>query len=148
MTMAEVIAIVISGCSLIITGALTIAQIIIGNRNNNKNLMASLIQEIYRDSLTKTIPEGREYIHYDGEKITGVDKLMDAISSVRRHSLFFKASDRSYYDEIRKKCQGLEDYLNNTTKKYSSSEFNVFLNEVDKEIEDIYSSISDKYSGK
>ena len=148
MTMAEIIAIAISGCSLIITVALTIAQIIIGNRNNNRNLIASLIQEIYRDSLTKTIPEGREYIHYDGHRITGVDKLIDAISSVRRHSLFFKASDKSYYDEIHKKCQRLEDYLNNTTKKYNSSDFNAFLNEVDKEIEDIYSSISDKYSGR
>ena len=148
MTIGETTAIIVSICSLLITTVLTVVQLINSNRNNRRNLQANLIKDMYEDLLVIKIPKGREYIHFDGNKITGVDNLIDAISSIRRSSLFFKKVDKKYYEGIREACQSLEEFLNDSTKGYRSSEFNEFMNRIDRDIDNIYSLISDKYSGR
>lgn len=148
MAAGEILAIIISFCSLLVTTILAIIQLISNNKNNAKNLRANLVKDMYEKPLMVSIPQGREYIHYNGKRITGVDHLIDAISGVRRSSLYFKAADNEYYNKIRGNCQKLEDFLNGIDKDYSSTEFNEFMNGVDNMINEIYTIISEQYSGK
>ena len=144
----EIVAIILSIISIVATSAIAIINICFLNKNNERNLNASLVKSIYEDALINSIPRAREYIHFDGENITGVDKLIDAVSSIRRKSLFFKKSDSEYYNNIFASCQKLEDFLNDSSKKYSSVEFTKFMNEVDKELDEIVFMIGNKYKGK
>lgn len=141
-------ALIVAIFSLIISTILVIVQIIINQKNNQNNLESALIKDMYGEILIMSVPKGREYIHYDGCHITGVNKLIDAISEIRRRSLYFKAVDGKYYDEIKGKCQKLEEYLNNSTREYSDEQYNEFMKNVDKSVISICTTIGKKYSGK
>ena len=144
----NLVAIIISVFSLVITTVLAIIQIVTSNRNNAHYLQANLIKEMYEKTLMSSIPSGLEYIRYDGRKITGVEKLIFAVCEIRRVSLYFKATDRCYYDNVHDKCQKLEIFLSEATRDYTPTEFAEFMNRVDEEVNKLFMMISKKYAGK
>lgn len=148
MTSAELIAIIISLVSVICSFTIAVLQIVNSNKNNFTNLEAEFFKELYLEILMYDIPKGRAYIHYNEKRISGVDQLIDAISEIRRRSLYFKSNHPKYYDELIKICQELEDMLVKTDKEFTSEDFYQFMKSIENMIDNLYEHISKEYIDK
>ena len=98
--------------------------------------------------MIKRIPKARNYFYYNGKMLDGTDKLVDVLNNLRRDILFFKFWDNTYYEELRKKLQDLEDQLVMCTKPMNSDELVEFHNSVDQKLQCIFQMIMRKYIGK
>ncbi len=115
---------------------------------HSDDLEAEFYKDIFKEYLIKRIPEARIRIHYNNNKLDGTNRLIDVLNNLRRDILFFRFNDRTYYDELCKLLQKLEDKLVNRTGNMNDSEYIKFYEEVDKDIHSIYEVIMKKYAGK
>lgn len=100
-----IIAIIISVVSLIST-----------HHENRKVLSITLKSDYYKKifdtHLLSDIPIARDYIRFNGSgKIRDFDLLADVIVSVWKDAAYFKYSDSTFYNELKKRCNSIEDYL-------------------------------------
>ena len=138
-----IISAVISAISVVIS----VLAFIRTRKLNNINLRAEMVRGAYTELLLINIPKSREYIHYNGEKITGVDKLLDNISNVRRRSLYFKGFYEAFYKNLTGLCQTMEEKLNDIDRRYTTNEFQEYLNSIDADLEKLYDLIGKIYEG-
>ena len=115
---------------------------------HREDLEAELYKNIFEEYLIKRIPKARNYFYYNGKMLDGTDKLVDVLNNLRRDILFFKFWDNTYYEELRKKLQDLEDQLVMCTKPMNSDELVEFHNSVDQKLQCIFQMIMRKYIGK
>jgi hypothetical protein len=150
MTMADGIVIAISIISLVCSVFLTQVQLHASKVSNRTNLEAEYFKELYSHILVYDIPKGREYIHYDGNTVSGLELLIDSISKIRRCSLYFKSNHLNYYNKLVDECQKLEDILVETDsgRQITSTGFHNFMTDIESRIDLIYEHISAEYIGK
>ena len=95
------------------------------------------------------LPEARRVILYSNHIISDTDDLIDVLNDIRHSSLFYKYKDKSFYDKLCKELQNLEDRLvKNTGNSIEDEYYADFTKAVNKDIENIYNIIMDKYIGK
>lgn len=116
---------------------------------NRTNLEADFYKDIYGDYLMNKIPEARRVILYSNHVISDTDDLIDVLNDIRHSSLFYKYKDKNFYEKLCSQLQKLEDKLVKDTGVIIEDEYYVdFTKTVNKDIEDIYNTIMDKYIGK
>jgi len=115
---------------------------------NRTNLEADFFKDIYGEYLMRRIPEARNVIHYNAQKVSDTDDLINVLNDIRQASLFYKYKDKIYYKMLCEKLQGLEDTLVKRTGKMSDDDYAEFIQEINTDIEAIYDIIMKKYIGK
>lgn len=115
---------------------------------NKTNLEADFFKDIYGEYLMKSIPEARNVIHYNNQIVSQTDDLISVLNDIRRSSLFFKYNDKKYYQTLCQKLQQLEDKLVKKSGKMTDDDYAEFIQDINTDIEEIYSIIMKKYVGK
>lgn len=119
-------------------------------KKQRTELESVYFKEIYQKSLIKDIPEARGYIRFDAErKLTGTDKLINELKNILQISRYFLYNDKAFYCQLKETVQQLEDYLvQNTDKSFNPEDEAEIHEEIHRQLEKIYKTISDKYLGK
>ena len=106
-------------------------------------------EEIYNNFLVTKIPEARNKLIYNNNRISNTDELIDVLNDMRRKSLFFKYQDEKFYKKICDLLQSLEDKLvTDGDESLDSDEYCSFTKEVKESIDKIYKTIFDRYTGR
>ena len=118
-------------------------------RINIINLKSSFYSKIYDDYLMYKIPSARNKILYNDNCVSQTDDLIDLLNEMRRNSLFFKYSDKKFYNGLVEKLQKLENELvTKCDKKLEHDEFCKFNESLNNQLDDIYEYILVEYTGK
>lgn len=108
----DTIAIVVSLFSLLISILIAIWQLYVNIKINRVNLKSNVCKKVFEDYLIKKIPHARRLLKFDAEgKLTGVEELKNIIVDMIKDSLYYRYNDKSFYDELVKNLQELEDAL-------------------------------------
>jgi len=134
----------------IIISLMAIAFEFLGNQRINRiNLEAKFYENIYEEFLLNELPNARNKLVYNNNIVSGADTLIDVLNDMRRKSLFFKYRDFKFYEEIYDLLQELENELvKKSDKNLDSDEFCKFTEYVKLKMEEIYSVIINKYTGR
>lgn len=143
----DVIALVISICAFIVSVLVPIFEFLWNNKMNKHNLEAEYFREMYGEIMYQKIPKAIEYFHFDGKKIYGTDNMLDVLREIRTRSLYFKVTDKLFFDELKRTVQDLEDYIVQTPDEMTTVQFATFYATVNQKIEVIYARMSNKYIG-
>ena len=116
---------------------------------NRTNLEATYFDEIYKDHLIYDIPKARRHMRFNPEnKLVDTEKFIDELNAVRKDSLYFCYTDAHFYHSVVSKLQKLEDYIINLEDTvFSQEEQTAFAEEVQIQLNAIYSCITDRYNG-
>ncbi len=144
----DVIALVVSICAFIVSVLVPIFEFVWNRRMNSHNLEAEYFRDMYGEIMYQKIPKTLEYFHFDGQKISGTDEMLDVLREVRIRSLYFKVTDPSFFIKLKTSIQDLENYIVETPDAMTSQQFACFYNVVSQKIEVIYRNMSNKYIGK
>ena len=88
----ELAAIIISILALIVSIFSPVIEYLLNKRLNEYNLTSEYFRSIYGNIIYEDIPKYREYVHFDGEKITGTDELISTLKTLRIKSIIFGGS--------------------------------------------------------
>ena len=143
----DVIALVISICAFIVSVLVPIFEFLWNNKMNKHNLEAEYFREMYGEIIYQKIPKALEFFHFDGKKIYGTDNMLEVLREIRTRSLYFKVTDKMFFDELKRTVQDLEDYIVQTPDEMTTVQFATFYATVNQKIEVIYARMSNKYIG-
>lgn len=142
------IALGISICALIISIIVPIFEYLWNKKMNERNLSSEYFKALFSDIIYVELPKAREYVHFNGEIITGTDKLEEVMRLLRQKLIYFKKSNPDFYNCLIEEIQNFENHLVTKSGKADNSAFASFYNEVDEKIEKIYTYINSMYLGR
>lgn len=142
------ISIGISVCALIISIISPIFEYAWSSKINQKNLYSEYFKEMFNDIIYVNLPKAREYIHFDGQNITGTEDLEKVMRLLRQKIIYFKHSNPDFYSGLLSEIQDFENFLVTKSGKADSGSFATFHNKVDEHIENIYIYMNNMYLGK
>lgn len=142
------IAIGISICALVVSIISPFFEYAWNKKINEKNLASEYFKEIFGDVIYIELPRAREYIHFDGNVISGTEELEKVMRKLRQKLIYYKKSDPNFYDGLLTVIQNFENHLVVQAVKVDSGSFAEFYNKVDDYIEQIYTYINSMYLGK
>lgn len=145
--MVDVIALVVAICAFIVSVAVPIFEFFWNRKLNRHNLQAEYFREIFGQLLYEDVPIAMNYIHFDGQAISGTDNILDVLRKIRSRSIYFKYADNEFYLKLIEEVQSLENYIVQTPDAMSAPEFADFYKNIHEKIENIYKYMSDEYIG-
>lgn len=139
-------AFVLSIISLVSTIGLTVWQIVLNKKINTINIKSSIYTTIFDDYLIYKIPQSRKLIQFDkDQKFIGGEELRKDLVDLLKDALYFRYNSKSFYDELEKSIQSLEDYLvTNMDKSFHSIKQGEILVNIDNMIQNLYKIIETK----
>lgn len=108
---------------------------------NTYNENRDFINNVFGTIMFNELPEARELITIKEGKFEDIDKIESVLRKIRNRGLCFKRINKSFYEELVKKVQDIEDYLMSNEKKANTDELVHKYNKVDEKIADLYSFI-------
>lgn len=148
MKMESGVAIGISLAALLVSVVSPIFEYVWNKKINEQNLSSEYFREVFGDVIYIDLPKAIEYIHFDGQVVTGTEHLENVLRELRHRMIYFKKNRPDFYKRLIDEIQELENYVVMQSGKKDSSSFASFYNEIDAHIEKIYSYINDGYLGK
>lgn len=145
--MLDVIALVVAICAFLVSIATPIFEFVWNNKLNKHNLKAEYFRTVYGEILYQEIPMALNFIHYDGNEVSGTEKLCEALRNIRIRSVYFKVTDKEFFDKLKSAVQDLEDYVVQSATKMTASEFATFYGVISNKVEAVYKYMSDLYIG-
>lgn len=142
------IALGISIGALVISIIVPIFEYLWNRKMNERNLSSEYFKALFSDIIYVELPKAREYIHFNGQEITGTDSLENVMRLLRQKMIYFKKSNPDFYNSLIQEIQNFENLLITKSGKADSGAFASFYNEVDEYIEKIYTYINKMYLGK
>lgn len=149
-TILSIIAIILSGISVLAFVVLTIKTISQNNKINNINMNARLYDRIFDDFLINRIPKERTYLRFDEEnKLVDSEGFCEALTDLKQSLLYFRYAQNEFYKCICKKIDELEEYIMKKGNERSvQEEQGAVFNKIQEYLEDIYETIYSRYIGK
>lgn len=145
----SIIAIVVSGISIIASVVCASIAYFQNKRINNINMKSRFFEKIFDDYLISTIPEARRYLRFSEGHLVDGEKLGDELNALLNRALYFKFDNKSFFDELKHNISKLEDYIMECgNKNFDNEEQAVVFSKIHEQIEEIYSCINDYYIGK
>lgn len=146
----DIAALIISIISLMATTIIGIYELKSNRKINDITLEADFFDFLYKDLMIKQIPSCRAKLLFDqNNKLTGADDLIDAISEMRKKSIYYQYTDKLFYDRIKLKLQNIEDMLQESCDlKMLAEDQTDFFNNLQKEMKELYELLLKKYQGK
>ncbi|MFR3727681.1 hypothetical protein [Lacrimispora sp.] len=115
---------------------------------NKTNLEAEYFNKLYNQFLMQDFPEARCFLHYSDNNFGGINQLIEVLRDIRKKSIFFKYHNKTFYEEMLKLIQKIEDDLILNEGEMNSDTYVVFYTRLEKEIGDMYECITNRYLGK
>lgn len=114
---------------------------------NSLNLQSRYFEKIFDEYLIKKIPESRKYIKYHNDRLVDADRLIDTTDELKKDSLYFKYSNKEFYEKLKKNIDDLGVFLTACSNRNESDLDQQVKNllEIGEKIESIYKLIN-KYS--
>lgn len=121
------------------------SQISFAKTNSVKNLESIYFNAIFKNILIYRIPKAQKkiYINESG-KIQDDSDFIKLLNEIRNKSLYFKYTDKDFYDRLVKKLQDLEDYIVTRGNKQILDR-NIFLQSINEKVEDLYRLLIEYY---
>lgn len=147
--MADWFAPLVSVIALVVSLAINKSQRKVSIQIAKTGLMAQYYDDIYKGFLIDEIPKARNEMRFDlNNRLQDVDSMVRVLNDMRKKSLYFYYTDKTFYDELVQKLQELEDYLTVSENKVFEGEGQTaFLTRVKDNIEGIYQLITEHYQG-
>ncbi|MDT9722185.1 hypothetical protein QVE09_25070 [Paenibacillus sp. ClWae2A] len=145
----DVAALVISIAAIFISIMVAFIQDEREHKLNRTNLEAIYFNEIYKEYLTKRLPNARKYIHIDPNGVLkDTDKIRDELNNIRQDSLYYLYNDEDFYNKLKLKSQSLEDYLiRSSVNPLLGEEQTEFYSKLQNELKELYKTINNKFLG-
>lgn len=146
MSKFQVISIIISIIVLLSNIIIFLLNMKISLNNTNTNLEAFYFREIFVKYLIKEIPLSNRYVHFKNNKLCDINYLIDTLNNMKTDSVYFHYVKEEFYNDLKKQCQDLEDYLVKYSNYESPYEVQTqILNTISEKIKLIYKTISRNY---
>lgn len=78
---------------------------------NSLNLQSRYFEKIFDKYLIEEIPKARAYIRYHHNKLADVNKLVDTLDELKKSSLYFKYSNKEFYQKLKESIDDLGQFL-------------------------------------
>lgn len=144
----ELSALILSIFFLIISTLLTIISFKQNERFKDINLKAKYHEKIFDDYLIEYIPKCRTYIRFDYGYLTDFDKLTNCLAQMMEKSIYFKYSNKTFYNRLKKLVTELEDDLSKYSNTKTDNEDQAKIYEdIHQRITSIYECIYNEYVG-
>lgn len=142
-------AIIISVISIVVTIYFSVVQHRRENKLNQTNLESVYFNDIYKEILIKDIPVGLRYIHISQEGIiSNTDKLTESLQKIFQVSVYYQYNDENFYNELKSKCQEIEDYiLESQQRPLLETDRSVFNSKIQRETKKLYQIVNTKFLG-
>jgi len=143
----ELAAVIISIISLVVSSALGLWTLYQSKKTSKITLESEFLKEIYIDYLIRKIPNGRGRITYNSERknLNSITELQTVLTNLRKDSLYFKFTDATYHKKLLLQISKLENLLM-TEHLADQDSFNDIYEQINKSIEEIYTSMISKYT--
>lgn len=146
--MVDLIAITISIIALIISIVSPAFEYWWNTKINTLNLESQYFMTIYGKYIMEDLPNAREHIHFNNNKLSGTDEVVDVLRNIRKSSIFFKCYKTNFYSNLISSLQTFEDFLVMTETTMSNDQFADFHSKCNTYIDNIYVCINNAYLGK
>ena len=143
----EVAALIISIISLVTTCIFAFFEIQSNRKLNRINLESVYIMEIYKEYLTISIPQARKNLRFDANnRLIDIGALKNVLIEMCQKSSYYLYADKTFYTTLKTHLQSLEDYIvNNENKSFEPEDQAEVLNNIEKNLGEIYKCINKKY---
>ena len=100
--------------------------------------------------MIEKIPKARRRLHFELNKLIGIEQLIDVIKEMRERSLYFYYRDFNFYEGLQKRLQTTEDYLMEKVNEgiITDNRQEIFFKQVNTYIESIYGWIAEAHFGE
>ncbi len=120
-------------------------QINFAKTNSIKNLETIYFNAIFKNILIYDIPKAQRKIYVNESGIIQDDKdFIKLLNKIRNKSLYFKYTDKDFYDKLVKNLQDLEDFIINRSNT-PIVDRNNFLKSVNDKVEELYKLLIEYY---
>lgn len=144
----SIIAIVLSGLSILSSIVCYVISYFQNKKINRINMNARLYNDIFDDFLIDTIPKARTYLRFDNNRLVDSEKLSEALTSLMNSILYFRYSDKEFYDDLCSQIKGIEDYvLECGNQDFVQEEQGRVFDEIQDKLEKLYKTINTNYIG-
>lgn len=127
---------------------ISIVAIYLEYRGRRTELEMEFFTAHFKDALNKAIPEARNKLSFEGEKLQNIDSLIEVLAEMRRTADYFKYAEPGFYEQFKAKNQEIEDFLaDGKNKNYDQQRQRCFYDECDKKLRELYKVITKKYFG-
>lgn len=118
-------------------------------RLNKINLESEFYIKIFKEYLITKIPTARNEIFINvGGKVSEYTRMTNTLIDLKREIKYFAYRNNSFYKELKRKIEAIEDYLiNSNNRTYMGSDGSSYLYELDKMIEEFYKFVLNGYFG-
>ena len=142
----DIVAIIISILSLIISITFSIVEYYHSKKINDINLESELFRDIIKEYLTTIFPNAISEIHFNEKRLTSISLLQEALNKFRNSLRFYKYYDEEFYNNLKTKTQEIEDYIvENEDKEFSFEDQGEVTNKIRQQIKELYRLIAKKY---
>ena len=150
MSTADTVTFLLSIIAIIISIGVAITESKRELRMNRLNIEAEYFSQIYKDFLIEKIPKARRRLHFELNKLIGIEQLIDVIKEMRERSLYFYYRDFNFYEGLQKRLQTTEDYLMEKVNEgiITDNRQEIFFKQVNTYIESIYGWIAEAHFGE
>lgn len=76
-------------------------------------LKSNYYNKIFDAYLIEKIPAARKYIRFQNDRLVDTNELVNVLTDMRRDALYFKYSNKSFYNKLKEITQKIEDYIMN-----------------------------------
>ena len=143
----DITSLVISIIALLVSIVATVVAYQQFKHSQRLTLESQYFGELFKSYLVKKFPKAEAKIYFDGEKISGIDALINVASDLRKRTRYFAYADEEFYIKLKTLLHELEDLLVDAMNhQYDCEEQTDFRNDTKKLLKEIYSHISKRYS--
>lgn len=142
----EIIAIIVSLISLVVSCALALWEIWKNKKINDVNLEADLFKDVLKLYLTKLFPDAVSQLHFENDVLVGIENLQNTLIDFKNELKFFRYRDVSFFNNLQDKLQAVENYiLEKVDEMYTYEEQDKIIIDVSLGMTDVYNLVGKKY---
>lgn len=115
---------------------------------NEISLRSNYYEKIFDEHLIKHIPNARKYLRFQNDRLVDTENLVTELTKLRIDSLYFKYSNKPFYNKLKEITQDIEDYLMECgNKRFEPEEQAEIYQKIHKMISELYDIISKSHTG-
>lgn len=151
MTTEEIIAVasaIIAFLSMIVTLVLFKLNYDQAKKINEIALKSNYFNKIFDEHLIVGIPKARKYIRFQNDRLVDTNNLVNELTNIRGDALYFKYSNKDFYNQLKETTQKIEDYLMECgNKSLEPEEQAEVFRKIHEMISELYSIIDEAHMG-
>ena len=145
----DIIAIIISVIAILASVICAVIAFIQNYKINKINMKAGYYNKIFDSYLIEKIPMSYRYLIFKDNKLSDSDKISDVLSDLLKDILYFKCTDRKFYEVLKKSIEEIEDYiLECGNRQFIQDEQGKVFENIQEKLENLYAIINNSYIGK